>query len=83
MWQHNHTNEFSHHGILGMKWGKRNESEKLNPHYTKTNQNIDKVIYGKSGVRRISQRMDKGHTYTKAQKIEDGRQRDKRNRAIS
>ena len=34
---------------------------------------MDQYVYGKSGVKRIKKRMDKGSSYTKAQLMEYGR----------
>lgn len=74
--------ELYHYGVLDMKWGHRkakNTSNKnsrkkteWNKDYPKFNRYVDKHVWGKSGVKRINKRMNKGQSYSKAYAIEFG-----------
>lgn len=43
MWQYNHTNELTHHGVLGMKWGVRRYQNKDGTLTSKGKNRLDKT----------------------------------------
>lgn len=58
-----------HHGVKGMKWGVRHD----NPNYSAEQRKRDKSVYGRSGVRRINKRMNKGDSILAARSKEASR----------
>lgn len=68
--------ELYHFGIRGMKWGVRKARtaglKKRNTNYSDKQIVADHIMYGKGGVRRINQRMNKGQTHFRAQVTEAG-----------
>lgn len=76
--------ELYHYGVMGMKWGKRqnlaasvinkissrNKVSKFNDEYTKRRQTLDKKRFSPGGVKRINDGLNKGVSYEKAVKRE-------------
>ena len=60
--------ELEHAGVKGMKWGVRK-----NPNYTSQQRRRDGQIYGRGGVRRINNNMNKGDQVSTARGFEKGR----------
>lgn len=62
--------ELAHYGVKGMKWGVRKDRQtaknKRNANYTKEQRNRDHNEFGRAGVKRINQRMNKGMGVKKA-----------------
>lgn len=74
-----YTNELSHHGVKGQKWGVR--KEKYNSNYSSEQRLRDKTIYGSGGVKRINRSMNKGHSISSARSKEAARINSARNKA--
>lgn len=70
MWAYNNTSELYHHGILGMKWGRRSGSTKVTSgkksHYNSTDRARDILVYGKKSQKRIEDKVNSGHSKTVA-----------------
>ena len=73
------TNELSHHGVKGMKWGVRKNN--YNSKYSSEQRLRDRTVYGSGGVRRINKSMNKGHSISSARSKEASRINSARNRA--
>lgn len=63
----------AHHGVKGMKWGRRRDR---NPNYTDQQVKRDKQIYGNRGTKRINKALNKGDQISVARGAEKTR-RDK------
>lgn len=75
-----YSNELYHHGVLGMRWGKRKTPEKQNSSYSSKQQKRDIALYGKKGAKRINREMNKGNSVQGARHYEVKRQENAQNR---
>lgn len=56
--------ELSHQGVKGMKWGvRRAEANAPNSGYSQYHKTEDKKVVGRSGVKKINRRMNKGEEH--------------------
>ncbi len=60
------SDDLAHYGVKGMRWGVRRAE--ANPDYSQENRSADKKQFGRSGVRKINKRLNKGESYQKARK---------------
>lgn len=61
-------------GSLTSLGKKRNPKNIWNKDYKKEERSVDELIFGRSAVKRINKRMNKGKSHTQAELIEFGRQ---------
>jgi hypothetical protein len=54
-----------HHGVKGMKWGKRKDRER-NPKYTDNQIKRDRQIYGRRGSNRVNRALNRGDSISVA-----------------
>ena len=71
MWTYNSQSELYHHGVLGMKWGRRSGSTTKvtsgkKSHYNSTDREMDISAYGKKAQKRIEDKVNSGHSKTVA-----------------
>lgn len=68
------TNQLSHHGVKGMRWGVRKQhDDSPNPGYSAKRRAEDQQLFGKGGVKRINRRLNEGMKLSKAQQREGWR----------
>lgn len=53
------TNELTHYGVKGMKWGVRRN--RVNKDYSAKQRKQDRAFYGKGGEKRINKKLNEGH----------------------
>lgn len=76
-----------HYGVKGMRWGVRRVKNRIsnyrssqkklnepNKRYSEANREKDRYLLGRSGVKRINKRLNKGYSYKKAIRREYGSQ---------
>lgn len=67
------SNELTHYGVKGMKWGirrQRKSTNDKNPNYTEKQRKNDRAFYGSKGERRINRNLNKGYGLKGARHIE-------------